>query len=90
VVVALTLLVVVAFVVEVTPALVVLVFSVEVVVATLLLDVELDPDPAELAPGTIAELVTVATLLLCATELGNPLYSVGPGIVYASGLVYRL
>lgn len=32
-------------------------------------------------PGTMAELVTVATLLLCATLLGNPVYRVGPGIV---------
>lgn len=33
------------------------------------------------APGTTAELVAVATELVCATELGKPLYSVGPGIV---------
>lgn len=54
------------------------------VVLFTLLEVAVDPADAvdELAPpGTIALLVTVAVLLLCATELGNALYSVGPGMV---------
>lgn len=33
------------------------------------------------APGTMAELVTEAIVLVWATELGKPLYRVGPGIV---------
>lgn len=34
-----------------------------------------EPDPV------MAELVAVATELLCATLLGNPVYSAGPGMV---------
>lgn len=50
-----------------------------VVVTDVLFTELLEADPLD--PGTMAELVTVATLLLCATLLGNPEYSVGPGMV---------
>lgn len=58
-----------------------------VVVLCTLLEVAVEPADAEevlalpLPLGTIALLVAVAVLSLCATELGKPLYSVGPGMV---------
>lgn len=50
---------------------------VELAAAVVLAEEALDA----VAPGTTAELVAVATELVCATELGKPLYSVGPGMV---------
>lgn len=52
-----------------------------VVVADVLFTEDVVEELPDEPPGTMAELVTVATLLLCATLLGKPVYSVGPGMV---------
>lgn len=43
--------------------------------------------PVLTLPGTVAMLVAVAVELLCVTLEGRPDTTVGPGIVYVSGLV---